>query len=96
VRRYTRGRRYESLAGRKDESIAHLDIIASLIEWPYWCKELPATGLVGLSGNTADRDDRRAGLLGERGALDAGPHEDERPYRRVEPLTVDLEVWPPA
>jgi len=40
---------------------------------------------------TAHRDDRRAGLLSERGTFDAGAHKDERPGGRVELATIDLE-----
>jgi len=77
-------------------SIRRLSVIARLIEWPQWRKQLPASRLVRLSRNTAHRDDRRVGLLSERCTFDAGAYKDERPRGRVELLTVDLEGCAPA
>ena len=52
-----------------------------LVEWPQWRKQLPASRLVRLTGNTAHGDDRRVGLVSESCTFDAGAHKDERSPR---------------
>src|SRR6185436_4889720 len=44
-------------------------VLARLVERPERRPDLPAADLVRLPGDTADRDDRRSRLLGERGSL---------------------------
>ncbi len=62
-------------------SIRRLTVIAGFVEWPHWRKQLPASRLVRLSGNTPHRDDRRVWIRSERCTFDAGRHKAERPPR---------------
>src|SRR2546423_11104437 len=66
-------------------------VLARLIERVERRPKLPAARLVCLPRSAAQRDDRRARLLGERRSLDAGPDVDERAGRRVQLLAVELE-----
>src|SRR5205807_2351540 len=77
-------------------SICRLGVVARLVKGPQWRKQLPAADLVRLSGNSTERNDRRAGLLAERGASDAWRYKHERPGGRVELLTIEFEGCAPA
>src|SRR5262245_10326924 len=58
--------------------------------------DLAALGLVRLPRSSADRDDRRPRLLGERCPRDVGASEDECARGCVHPLAVELERRAPA
>ena len=75
-------------------AVGGLVVLARLIERMDRRPHLPAAGLIRLPRGAAERDDRRARLLGERRPLDAGPDVDERAGRRVHLLAVDLEPRP--
>jgi hypothetical protein len=74
----------------------HLGVVAGLVPRAERRPDLPARRVVRLSGRPADRDDRRPGLLGERGAVHARADEHQSPLRRVPPLAVQLEHGVPA
>src|SRR5919198_1736158 len=72
-------------------SVGHLGVLAGLVERAQGRPDLPAVGLVRLSGNAAGGDDRRPRLVRECGSLHAGPDVDERAGGRVKTLVVELE-----
>src|SRR5439155_9339450 len=72
-------------------AVGGLVVLARLIERMERRPHLPAAGLIRLPRGAAERDDRRARLLGERRPLDAGPDVDERAGRRVYLLAAKLE-----
>jgi len=72
-------------------SISGLVVPARLVERDDRRPDLEAVGLIDSPRRPADGDDRRRGLLGERGALDTGGDEDQRARGRVDLLGVDLE-----
>ena len=63
--------------GQSRATVGRLGVLARLVERAERRPELPAFGLVRLSGRAAECDDRRPGLLGERRSLHAGAGEDE-------------------
>src|ERR671922_2239388 len=77
--------------GELESPVGGLGVFAGLVEAVERPPDLPAGRLVRLPRRAADRDDRRARLLGEGRALDARAREDERAGGRVHPLAVELE-----
>src|SRR5690349_21171285 len=71
-------------------------VVARLVQWAERAPELPAGRLVRLSRRSTDGDDRRVGLLGERGSRDAARDEHERAGRRVDRVSVHLEPGTPG
>src|SRR6185312_8036544 len=74
--------------------VGRLGVSALLVERRDRRPQLPAVRLVRLPRRPAEREDRRARLLGEGGPLHPGGHEHERARRGVDLLAVELEAGP--
>jgi hypothetical protein len=74
--------------------VGRLGVSALLVERRDRRPQLPAVRLVRLPRRPAEREDRRARLLGEGGPLHPGRHEHERARRGVDLLVVELEAGP--